>query len=128
MVFPATGFLFDMNAFEIHAAAMGVAEKLTGACPVFTWAGKNWQIIPTGAMLKKPLGIGGFGLDSDIRLFALVNQFAQSGYATAQAVKDAMLPETPMQYLGDNYKIESVDILPGALIIVIGANSIAQSI
>lgn len=114
-----------MNAFELHAAAFAVMQQLTGNCPVFTWDGIDWLMIPNGAMLKKNLTVGGFSLDNDLKFFCLVDQFVNAGYSTADEVKDAML-ETPMQYLADNYAIKSVTIMTGGLQLMITADALAQ--
>ena len=104
---------------------METAQTLTGNCPVFTWDGVDWLTIPNAADLKRNLSIGGFSIDFNLILFATADQFAQAGYATADAVAEAML-DTPLQYLGENFKVESVKVLTGATIIVIGCNALDQ--
>ena len=82
--------------------------------------------MPNAADLKKSLAVSGWGFDFQLVLFATVDQFAQNGYATADTLVEAML-QTPMQYLGEDFKIEGVKILTGGTIIVIGANSLNQA-
>ena len=91
---------------------MKTAQRLTGACPQFTWDDTNWLAMPNAADLKKSLAVSGWGFDFQLVLFATVDQFAQNGYATADTLVEAML-QTPMQYLGEDFKIEGVKILTG---------------
>lgn len=121
---PAPGFCF-VNVFELHACAMATAQNLTGACPVFTWNGDDWQMMPNTSTLKKDLDIGGYSLDSDLSFHCLLAQFVED-FTDVETLKQSML-ETAMVYLGHNYKIVSVGILAGGLILKISANDLAQS-
>jgi len=115
-----------MDVFQFHAQAFATAQQLTGNCPVFTWDGVDWLAIPNGALLKKNLSVGGFSLDFDLKLFALVQQFIDNGTAEdAASLKNLML-ETPLEYFGDSYKIVSVNINTGGQQIEILCNALSQ--
>lgn len=103
----------------------GFVASLGDDCPVFTWNGAEWQIIPNLSTLQKRLDYGGFGLDFDSRFCCLVAPFLSLVTPNATALKDLML-ETPLTYLGDEYQIKSVVIYPSTGIIAITANALNQ--
>jgi hypothetical protein len=125
-VFLAPGFYF-MNLFQRHANALSELQGMLGLeCPSIVWNGQTIPLIPGTTVDRKTLGIAGYAVDFDLKLFPLVKYFINGvSIATAQQAKDSLL-DTPFTYLGDSYKVQSVDILPGALQLVIGANALQQ--
>lgn len=103
---------------------MATAQTLTGACPVFTWDRSDWLMMPNTAQLKKDLDIGGNSQDSSLTFHSLFGQFSED-YTDVETLKQTML-ETEFAYLGHNYKIVSVGILAGGLILKIDANDTSQ--
>ena len=112
-----------MNLWGFHAKAMQIFENiLAGDCPQFSWAGKVYTIVPNSVMSRRPLQYGGFTQDADLRFSCLIAQFGLSGIV----LKNTML-QTQMGYLGELYKVTSVDILPGGLTAVINCDSLYQN-
>lgn len=112
-----------MNLYAEHESGFGELVSLMGSdCPVFTWANSEWKIIPNTAVFRKPLDIGGFTLNSDLRFWTLLDQFQANG------INDIInsLQDTSMAYLGADYKITGVSIAPGGLHAIIEANALNQ--
>ena len=110
-----------MSPYERHAAALKSVQTRLGPS-VVTWDGDDLPIVPGTATRRKDLGAGGFSLNADMRFEALASCW---GYDDASNLKTDML-QTVVVYLGDNYKVESVGIRPGALQIVVECNSVGQ--
>lgn len=109
------------NPFEDHADGLGELEAELGAeCPTFTWAGKDWTVLPGGAMRRKPIDAGGFTVESDLQLTVRVWQFL-SLYQSAEALREQLL-NTDFEYGGHRYTVETVTVAPGGHQIQIGAN------
>lgn len=103
-----TGAFFIVNPFAIHAAGLNslIAEQGSD-CPVFTWNGADYQILPGGALSRKSNSPGGFSLDSDLQLTVLTAAFGD-----AEAARAEML-ETILLYAGHRYKIRDISIAQG---------------
>lgn len=115
-----------MNPYAIHAGSIqSLIDEMGDDCPAFTWGGNDYSILPGTAKTRKDLTVGGFSLDFDLQFVALVSPFVAGAITGATTLRDAML-ETEMQYLSDNYKIVSVDIVAGGQQVRIGANSLSQ--
>lgn len=115
-----------MNDFQVHARAMQQLQaRLDGACPVITWGNVDYAIIPGSAIRRKDLSPGGFQLNADLRFDALVSTFSSASVADATSLKSKLL-RTPIQYLGDDYQVSSVAILPGGLQITVECVSLVQ--
>lgn len=114
-----------MNPYAVHAAALQRQEAfLAGDCPQFTWNGQTWNMLPGSARTNQPLSSGGFSMDYDLKFDVTLSTFLAVA-ASAQLLKNLML-NTIMVYLGDTYKIETVNIHPGGLSLSIQANAYAQ--
>jgi len=112
-----------MGYYAKHAASMAAMEaRLADELPVIAWNGQNYPLIPGTAQRRQDLVAGGFDLNADLKWNALVSSF---GAMDATALKAAML-QTQIAYLGDNYKVMAIGILPGGLIISAECNSLTQ--
>jgi hypothetical protein len=122
-----------MNYYATHARGLGAVQaRLAGDCPVVTWAGKEWLVVPGSAVRRKDLddGGGGFQLNADFRFEALVGQFLTAPGATpevldATGLEQAML-QTEIGYLGESYKAVAMHVGPGALVVRVDCNSLGQ--
>lgn len=81
----------------------GLISLEDGLGAVMTWNGEDYPVVPTSAVRGKDLGAGGFKLRSDVSLI----------------VRNAMLPDPGPQpkqkitYLGDEYRIDTLEKTPG---------------
>ena len=99
-----------MNPYTDHAAGLGdLQAELGDNCPVFTWNGANYRILPASVRYGKPMDIGGFKTEADLAFVVLTNAFP--GYASAEAVKDALL-QKQIAYRGKTYNVTNVIIPP----------------
>jgi len=113
-----------MNDYAANARALGWLQgRLGSACPVVTWAGVDYEIIPDSAARRQDLVAGGCDLNADLQFEVLISTF---GYTDPQAFKGALL-QRAIQYLGDDYKVQAVNIRPGGLQALIEANSLTQN-
>ena len=119
---------FFMNDFATHARAMQqVQDRLAGDCPVISWNGDDYKLIPGSASRRADLAPGGFQLNADFQCDALVATFIDGDTVTdAESLKDALL-QRRIAYQGDFYKVDSVRILPGALQVRIECSSLGQN-
>lgn len=117
-----------MNDYATHANAFLTLQKRLGNdCPRFSWNDSDWPIIPGSATRRKDLASGGFQLNADLIFEVLVAQFLDPvAIPDATALKDALLAR-PINYLGDDYKIDSIEIAPGGLLLTAHANSLHQN-
>jgi hypothetical protein len=116
-----------MNDFATHASAMqAVQNRLGDDCPTITWNGVAYKLIPGSAVRRMDLGPGGFRLNADFMADALASTFADGQTITNSATLKAAMLQTPIGYLGDDYKVEAVHISPGGLQVRIEANSLTQ--
>jgi hypothetical protein len=114
-----------MNEYFYHAKALQWLQMSLGAgCPSITWNGQSYPLIPSSAIRRKDLDVGGFQLNADFRFNALVSTFGVN--YSAQTLKDAMLQKTII-YLGDTYKVDSITLLPGGYQITADCSSINQN-
>ena len=116
-----------MNDYAVHANAMAqIQRRLGDSCPIIIWNAMSYALIPGSATRRADLGSGGFALNADLSCEALVSTFADGDTITdARSLKNALL-QTPVAYLGDVYKVQSVYISPGGLQVRIEANGISQ--
>lgn len=115
-----------MNHFAIHASGLqAVVNELGSDCPVITWNGADRKVLPGTAVRRKDLSDGGYSLNADFSCNVLVSQLVDATYTTAKAVCDVM-GQTPLTYLGDDYKIISVSRSAGDLFFTVQANSLNQ--
>jgi len=113
-----------MNYYGRHAAALASTQtRLGNTLPTITWAGKVWPIVPGSAQRRQDLASGGFQLNADFVFEALVSTF---GPQNATALKASML-QTPITYLGGDYKAIQVSIKPGGQVIRVECNSAIQN-
>ena len=126
-----------MNLYAVHAnrGLAALQRKMGDSCPTFLWNRGNpirfdgtdaaWLIIPGTVTTNLDLVTGGFGEDRKVRFSALIAQFYTPTATTIEQVK-AQLDESPMGYLGGSYKITTIEIAPGGLVLVMEANSLNQ--
>ncbi len=112
-----------MDYFTHVANSLAAMQsRMADTCPTVGWHGTECPIIPGTAMRRRDLVAGGFDLNSDFRFQALVSTFGSD----ASTAKTAML-QTVVRYLGDDYKIVSVNIQAGGLTLSVECNSLFQS-
>ena len=113
------------NPYQAHADSIAALQSSLGAaCPVITLSGKDYQIIPGSATLRKDLSSGGFQMNADFSFTILVIQF---GVATNAKTAKTLLLQKPITYLGDSYKSVSASIIAGGLQLHVEANSYNQN-
>ena len=86
---------------DFMADALAGLEEVTGA--TVTWNGNEYPIIPTSAVRTKDLGAGGFKLRSDFGFIARPTTFPSPGPQLKQRVT----------YQGDDYRIDTIEKIPG---------------
>jgi len=82
------------------------------------WAGKLYPIIPSSAKRGKDLAEGGFKLHSDLSFVARCSVFPTPG----PALKNRII------YLGDTYRIDSIEKTPGEAFLRFECNDPAQGV
>lgn len=121
-----------MNAYQSHAAATAAYIQSTGAAsPSFTWIGVgDFPIIPGSALRKEELDAGGFKPVADLRFEILLQPFIGQAVRSPEPINiltaedlQKALQQNPITYLGAQYKVDSVEIRPGALQLAINANA-----
>lgn len=106
-----------MNPFEKNADSLNRTQiRLADKCPVFTWGGQVWKMIPGTVTQGKDLSPGGYVLDFALSFEVLVAQFGETLPETKQAVT----------YLGEGYRIETIGKRPGNLQWIINCQSDVQ--
>ena len=117
-----------MDYYARHAGSLAALQgRLDDSCPVFSWQGKDWKIVPGSALRRADLGGGGFSLNADLRFSALVQQFIDDGgYEDVNDFQTAFQQEV-IGYLGAGYKVDSVSIMPGGLQVLVNCNSSSQN-
>jgi len=94
------------NAYEDHAGMLDdLQREQSSAELIATWNGNaQVAILPGGAKFQRQNEQGGFGLDCDLMLTVTTRQFGST------------LPDAAQQivYQGLNYRIRSVETMPGA--------------
>lgn len=126
-----------MNDYATHARAFGtVQDRMGDDCPVISWADQDFKVIPGSAIRRKDLNSGGFALNADFVFEVLVSAFlnqtfvamngSTSTITTARDLKSALL-QKPIGYLGDTYKADSVEILPGGFQLSVECNALNQN-
>lgn len=109
-----------MNIATVHAQGLAYVQTEAGsACPTFKWSGNTWLCLPGGAHKRKDLQMGGFNLNSDLMLTALVAQFGLD----AVTLREKML-NTELDYLGLKYKVVSIIVAIGGQQIRIECNDL----
>lgn len=79
-------------------------EQLEADIPVtITWQGAAYPVVPTSAVRGKDLGAGGFKLRSDFSFVARPESFTEGLPQLKQRIS----------YLGDEYRIDSIEKTPG---------------
>ena len=100
-----------MNHYTDHAAGLAELQtELGDDCPVFTFASSTIKCLPGGARRAKELEDGGFGMDADLSLTALVAEVS----GTPETLVASLL-KSQITYLSKIYRVESVTIAPGGL-------------
>lgn len=62
-----------MDVYQHHADGVKeVMDLLEGACPVARWDDQAFRILTGSTARGKLLGLGGFGLDTDLQFVALM--------------------------------------------------------
>jgi len=114
-----------MNEYFYHAKAMQALQSSLGAgCPVVSWNGGTYSIVPSSAIRRKDLASGGFQLNADLRFNALVSVFGSAYSATT--LKNALL-QTKIVYLDDSYKVTGVTTSPGGYQVTVDCDSLNQN-
>jgi hypothetical protein len=115
-----------MDYHAKFAASLAATQaRLGDTCPMITWAGKDYAILPGSAMRRKELGVGGFDPNADLKFQAHLALFLTDTIANAMALEAAML-QTEVGYLGHRYKAISMRVMPGQLIIEVECNALSQ--
>lgn len=116
-----------MNPYKVQADDIVKLQAEQGAaCPQFKWNGQWYKILPGSAQNNYPLRSGGFSFAFDLKFTAVVSQFLNQKITDA-GILAKTLANTPMLYLGQNWKIQNVTILAGATLIQVEANSKNQN-
>ena len=102
-----------MNDFAGHAAGFKqFQDRLGSDCPVFTWNNQDFPIVPGTGKRRKDLGPGGYLLTADLKLTVLLSELPTIGPALKQTIV----------YLGDEYRIDSINTHPGELMVTFECN------
>lgn len=95
------------DVYAKHLASVKAVQAYLGPkCPVFTWAGNTYQMLPGSVMQRKDLGVGGFKLSSDLRFLVCSDAFPNPPPQLKQM----------LTYLGINFRIDSIRTLPGGIL------------
>ncbi len=115
-----------MNYYAKHARSLDSMQTRMGdSCPEFEWDDQTWKIIPGTAIRRADLSEGGIQLNADLRFEALVAQFLDDEIQNVTDLEEAFR-NTPIGYLGQNYKVKSVGVRPGGLSVVVECNGADQ--
>ena len=116
-----------VNLYAGHARGLRMFQGLQGTtCPQFQWNSQTFNISPSSIVTKQPLVAGGWNQDFDLKFSFLTYQITNATAQTTEQLRAQML-NTPMVYLGANYKIEKITIAPNGLVFVIEANALDQN-
>jgi hypothetical protein len=116
-----------MNDYAVHARSLAAAKaRLGDDCPVVTWGGRDYPVIPGSAARRQDLAAGGFQLNADFHFEALVSDWLTNAIPDVKQLKGRLL-QTPVGYLGSDYKPISVTIRPGGLQMLVDCNSTGQN-
>ncbi|HEV2350806.1 MAG TPA: hypothetical protein VG028_13275 [Terriglobia bacterium] len=111
-----------MDVYSKHAASLKALQAYHGAaCPLFVWNGINIPILPGSAVRGKDLGMGGFKLRSDLKFTVNVSDL-QSLAGGGPQLKQIIT------YLGDPYRIDSIEKFEGGLLQRFECNDPSQGI
>jgi len=80
-----------------------LAELEPDCGSVITWHGNDYPVMPGSAVRGKDLGAGGFKLRSDLKLIVRLAVFPDPGPQLKQTIT----------YLGDAYRIDTMEKMPG---------------
>lgn len=116
-----------MNPYSVIASDLIKLQTEQGdACPTFTWNGKVWLMLPGSAENNYPLRSGGMSFVFDLKFTIVVSQFLSAKILDAPALVKVMA-NTEFQYLGQDWKFVKGNILTGATMIDMMANSKNQN-
>lgn len=116
-----------MNPYLIQANDVAkLQSEQGGACPVLTWGGNDYKILPGSVMQNKPLREGGFSSAFDFSCLLVASQFFTVAIPDVTTLKNALF-NSPFTYLGDSYKFVNVHILSGGTLLRIEANALNQN-
>ena len=114
-----------MNHYTEHAAGLAeIQTELGDDCPSFTLRGATIKCLSGGARRSKEIEPGGYGLDSDLSLTALVSAAV---FATAELLVAGLL-KSQITYLGKVYRVEVVTLAPGAEQFSLAANDLNKGV
>ena len=113
-----------MNHFSDHAAGLAeLQSELGDDCPVFTFAGQSIKCLAGGAKRSKEIEDGGFGMDADLTLTAMVADVR----STPEALVAALL-KSQITYLSKLYRVESVTVAPGGVQFSLAATDLNKGV
>lgn len=99
--------LFMPDPFAKHAAGIKAHQAYLGAaCPSVGFNGANVPVLPGTAKLRKNLEAGGFRLTSDFEFVATLDAWPDGPPTLLQDVV----------YLGQSYRVDAVETLPGGIL------------
>jgi hypothetical protein len=88
---------------EISAGFAEAMAELEDNAGVVTWNGADYPVWPGSAVRGKDLGAGGFKLRADLRFVVRAGVFPDPGPQLKQKVT----------YLGEEYRIDTIEKVPG---------------
>jgi hypothetical protein len=103
-----------MSVFDEFNA--GLLEAEAALPQVITWNKKDYPILPGSAVRGKDLGAGGFKLHSDLKFIVRISVFPTPGPQLKQQIT----------YLGNAYRIDTMEQMPGGLFLRIECNDPTQ--
>jgi hypothetical protein len=113
-----------MNDFAVHENSLVDLFAILGdSCPRISWSGQSIRAMPSNASSSSANSPGGFSLSADMRLVALVADFA--GGVLPDSTQFVTYPDADD---GDAYKIVSRSITAGGRLISLTLEHSAQGL